>query len=192
LQRSPDCSWQHDPHSLSLPPPPATHTQIQIRTFFASPDALHTAFWPQQQQEVEEQQQQQSPARHNNAANGSSSSPPVGSGPGNSTPNGTTSSSNGTPNNALASAPSSSAVAAAGSGRQRQQRQQQQQPSWLQIDAAAVQAVHDHLLPCQHSDDVRDALAAGSRQLLVAISVSARGGQANPGFCRQVRGEQRL
>jgi hypothetical protein len=64
--------------------------------------------------------------------------------------------------------------------------QQQQQPSWLQIDPAAVQQLHDQLEAC-HSEAVRDALLEGGQQLLLHISDCFHQGKDNPGFCRQVR-----
>jgi hypothetical protein len=133
---------------------------LQIRTFFASPDALHAAFWPQQGQQQQQQQHSDDKPSSSNPA--------------------------GDPNNSSLSqqqehpqqqsAVSSPAAAAAG---------MQQRPAWLQIDHAAVQQLHDRLEGC-HSEAVRDALLEGGQQLLLHISYCFHQGRDNPGFCRQV------
>jgi hypothetical protein len=137
---------------------------LQIRTFFASPDALHAAFWPQQQQQ---QQQGTFPGQQSSS---SSSSNPLQEQPQQPAPDSSS------PSPAVAAAAVAAAAAAA---------KLQQQPAWLQIDAAAVQQLHDQLEAC-HSEAVRDALLEGGQQLLLHISDCFHQGKDNPGFCRQV------
>eukprot|EP00879_Flechtneria_rotunda_P008144 GHRR01008529.1.p1 GENE.GHRR01008529.1~~GHRR01008529.1.p1 ORF type:complete len:494 (+),score=174.37 GHRR01008529.1:547-2028(+) len=153
-----------------------------IRSYFASPDALYASFWPQQQPACAAQYANASSQQHqhlpgsadssvwNNLHNGANSNSNISSA--------TTNDSS----NRLPSSSSSSPIAKHSS-----RKQQSQLPTWLQVDFAAVQELHDQLQSCKQ-ESVRDALLEGSQQLLLHMTDACKQGLSNPGFCRQVCG----
>lgn len=141
---------------------------LQLRIFFGNPDALHASFWP--------------------APNSNSSSPYNGTAHNNQQKQQDHQQSNGVDHQQQDNSNSSNTIQPS---QQQEQQRHQLSPVWLQIDAAAVQELHERLQAI-HADSVRDAVMEGSQVMLLHLSDCAQKNVDNPGFTRQVKSRRVL